>query len=179
MRAITCVALLAGLAASTALVHADGWANGDLAATLPGQFGVAHAQQTPDQRPFITAWKTDAANQTVAIPLVGSGMTIHWGDGASSTGVTGTTTHTYANPGAYEVSVYGGLEAISLDGHPDATKLVSIDQWGDASWATMRSAFRGAVNMVYAATDAPDLSRVTDMSRMFSGATSFNGDVSS
>ena len=77
MRAITCVALLAGLAASTALVHADGWANDDLDATLPGQFGVAHAQQTPDQHPFITAWKTDAANQTISIPLVGSGMTIH------------------------------------------------------------------------------------------------------
>ena len=135
----------------------------------------AHAQ--PDQRPFITTWKTDAADHTITIPLSGTGMTVHWGDGANSTGVFGPATHTYANPGTYTVSVYG-LEAISLGGHPDVTKLVSIDQWGDASWTTMRSAFQGAASMVYAATDVPDLSRVTDMSRMFWGATVFNGNIS-
>ena len=169
-------------------VHAGVGAEAVGDTALLGQFGVAHAQQAPDQLPFVTTWKTDAANQTISIPLVGSGMTVHWGDGAVSTGVSGTATHTYANPGTYEVSVYGGLEAISLgggldvfslNGHPDATKLVSIDQWGDASWTTMRSAFHGATNMGYRATDAPDLSRVTDMSSMFLYAASFNGDISS
>ena len=139
---------------------------------------VPDAQRAPGQLPFITTWRTDTANQTIAIPLRGTGMTIHWGDGTNSTGVSGTATHTYANPGTHTVSVYGGLEAISLDGHPDAAKLVSIDQWGDVSWTTMRSAFSGAANMVYAATDDPDLSRVTDMSSMFAGAASFNGDIS-
>ena len=140
---------------------------------------AAHTQQAPDQRPFVTTWKTDAANQAVAIPLVGSGMTIHWGDGTSSTDVSGTATHVYTNPGTHAVSVYGGLESISLRAHPDAFKLVSIDQWGDISWTTMRSAFQDAANMAYAATDIPDLSRVTDMSGMFRGAASFNGDISS
>ncbi|MBI1658690.1 MAG: BspA family leucine-rich repeat surface protein, partial [Thaumarchaeota archaeon] len=106
-------------------------------------------------------------------------MTVHWGDGVVSAGVSGSATHTYANPGTHTVSVYGGLEAISLDGHPDAAKLVSVDRWGDASWRSMESAFSGAANMVYAAVDAPDLSRVTDMAQMFSGATSFDGDISS
>ena len=128
--------------------------------TTPEQFGAAHAQ--PDQRPFVTTWKTDAANQTVTIPLRGSGMTVHWGDGVVSAGVSGSATHTYANPGTHTVSVYGGLEAISLDGHPDAAKLVSVDRWGDASWRSMESAFSGAANMVYAAVDAPDLSRVVE-----------------
>ena len=141
--------------------------------------GIPDAQQAPGQIPFITTWKTDAANQTITIPLSGADMTIHWGDGTNSTGIFGDATHTYTNPGIYEVSVYGGLEAISLDGNPDAAKLVSIDQWGDASWVTMESAFKGASNMVYEATDAPDLSRVTDMSSMFYRATSFNGDISS
>ena len=127
--------------------------------------GVPDAQQAPDQLPFVITWKTDTVNETVTIPLVGSGMAIGWGDGAVSVGVSGTATHTYANPGTYTISVYGGLEAISLDGHPDAAKLVSIDQWGDASWTTMRSAFFGAASMVYKATDAPDLSRVTDTYR--------------
>lgn len=159
MHPVAYVVLLAGLAASAALV-----------------FPFAHAQ--PDQLQLITTWKTDAANQTVAIPLVGSYMTVHWGDGATSSGVSGTATHAYANPGTYEVSVYGGLEAISLGGHPDAAKLASIDQWGDASWTTMVDAFRGAYNMVYRATDASDLSRVTNMSAMFWRATFFNGDIS-
>ena len=75
--------------------------------------------------------------------------------------------------------VYGGLKAVSLDGHPDAAKLVSIDQWGDISWTAMRSAFEGAANMVCKATDVPDLSRVTDTYQMFLGAASFNGDISS
>ena len=126
MRATTYAVLLAGLAASAALV-------------LP----FAHALQAPDQLPFITTWKTETANEIVTIPLVGSGMTIHWGDGASSTGVSGTATHAYANPGTYAVSVYGGLEAISLDYHPDASKLVSIDQWGDVSWTTMEVGLPG------------------------------------
>ncbi|MBI1658717.1 MAG: BspA family leucine-rich repeat surface protein, partial [Thaumarchaeota archaeon] len=159
-------------------VHVGGEAGAVDDAALQGQFGVAHAQQAPDQIPFVTTWRTDAANQTISIPLAGSDMTIHWGDGTSSTGVSGTATHAYANPGTHTVSVYGGLEAISLGGHPDAAKLVSVDQWGDVSWTTMRSAFEGAANMVYAAADAPDLSRVTDMSQMFANAVSFNGDIS-
>ena len=105
-------------------------------------------------------------------------MTVHWGDGAVSASISGTATHTYANPGTHTVSVYGSLEAISLDGHPDASKLVSVDQWGDASWRTMRSAFSGATNMVYTATDVPDLSRVTDMYWMFASAAPFNGNLS-
>ena len=43
----------------------------------------------------------------------------------------------------------------------------------------MRSAFFGASAMTYGATDAPDLSGVTDMEHsMFRGATAFDGDLS-
>ena len=42
----------------------------------------------------------------------------------------------------------------------------------------MNSAFEGATNMVYRANDAPNLSGVTDMSKMFLYAYSFNGDTS-
>ena len=145
---------------------------------LPGQFVGAYAQTAPDQLPFVTTWETDVANQTITLPLVGSDMTVYWDDGTNSTGVSGTVTHRYANLGTHEVSVYGNLEAISLNGHPDAPNLVSLDQWGDISWTTMRSAFNGAANMVYAATDIPNLSGVTDMSGMFRNAASFNGDIS-
>ena len=72
MRAMAYAVLLAVLTASTALAlpvaHADGRTGAVLDAALPGQFAMAHAQQTPDQRPFITTWKTDFANQTISIP---------------------------------------------------------------------------------------------------------------
>ena len=105
-------------------------------------------------------------------------MNINWGDGDTTTGVSGTASHTYAVAGSHTVSVSGGLTGISLNGHADAPKLVSIDQWGEVSWTSMRDAFRGASNMVYRAADTPDLSAVTDMTSMFRGTASFNGNIS-
>ena len=134
---------------------------------------------------FVTTWRTDSANQTITINLVGSNMTVSWGDGQADGGVSGTVSHTYADPGDYTVGVTGGLTGLTLDlllgihGAPGgAPELVSIDQWGDARWTNMSHAFAGAYNMVYNAADAPDLSRVTDMSGMFINADSFNGDIS-
>ena len=43
----------------------------------------------------------------------------------------------------------------------------------------MNGAFDGAANMVYRATDAPDLSDVDYTGYMFYGASSFNGNLSS
>ena len=129
-------------------------------------------------KPFVTTWRTDSANQGVAIPFVGSDINVNWGDGNTTTGVSGTASHTYAAAGSHTVSVSGGITGIFLNGHDDAPKLVSIDRWGDVPWTSMRDAFRGASNMVYRASDAPDLSAVTSMSRMFQGAASFNSNIS-
>ena len=133
-------------------------------------------------RPFVTTWNTDSANQAITIPVGGSTASYHvdWGDNTTSTGVTGDSTHTYAEAGNHTVSISGGFERIHLDyRQPNADRLVSIDQWGDVSWTSMREAFAGASNMVYNATDAPDLGRVSDTSSMFADAASFDGDISS
>ena len=42
----------------------------------------------------------------------------------------------------------------------------------------MKSSFEGTYNMMYRATDAPDLSGVTDMSNMFAEASLFDGNLS-
>ena len=81
-------------------------------------------------------------------------------------------------PESYRVVISGDFTRIYLNGSPNAEKLQSIDQWGDIQWESMNLAFGGATNMVYRATDVPDLSGVTDMDWMFSGAASFNGDIS-
>ena len=132
---------------------------------------------------FITTWRTDSANQTITIPVGGSTArySIDWGDNSpAETDITGDSTHTYREADSYTVSISGGLERFHLDGQqPNAGRLASIEQWGDTRWTTMDAAFDGATNMVYRATDTPDLSGVTDMHRMFGDATAFNGDLSS
>ena len=131
-----------------------------------------------DGSPFVTTWETTELDKTITIP--GTGMyTVSWGD-ESSDDVTNSTSHAYETPGTYTVSITGGLEEIRLGDAPaNAQRLQSIEQWGDIKWATMKSAFLGASNMEYHATDAPDLSEVTDVSSMFQDATAFNGNVSS
>ena len=57
-------------------------------------------------------------------------------------------------------------------------KLKSIEQWGDKSWNNLENAFSDCANMVNNATDVPDISSAHDMTGMFQGATSFNGDLS-
>ena len=135
----------------------------------------------PAEDHFVTTWSTDAANGDVTIPVY-SGQTYYytviWGDDTNSTGVTGDASHTYAEAGNHQVRIYGTFPGIHLDGHGHASKLTSIDQWGSSRWVSMESAFKGASLMGYAATDAPDLSGVTNMNSMFSGARTFDGDLS-
>ena len=136
----------------------------------------------PPAMPFITTWRTDSANQTITIPVGGSTArySIDWGDNSpAETDITGDSTHTYREADSYTVSISGGLERIYLDGQqPNAGRLASIEQWGDMYWTSMSGAFDGAYNMVYNATDTPDLGLVSDMSRMFAGAVAFDGEIS-
>ena len=133
---------------------------------------------SPPAGAFVTTWRTTTADESITLPISGSDMTVDWGDGNTATGVSGTRTHTYTNSGDHTVIISGNLTGISINEHIDASKLHSIDQWGNTTWTTMKSAFYGADNMVYMATDTPDLSEVTDMRDMFNEASNFNGDLS-
>ena len=106
---------------------------------------------------------------------------ILWGNGTYSENINGTISSKYGAAGDYTVVMLGaGLEYIRLHGDAaNARQLKSIDQWGDTKWTTMDRAFRGANSMTYNATDAPNLSRVTNMTSMFHGTPAFNGDLSS
>ena len=131
--------------------------------------------------PFVTTWRTTTPDGSITIPVGGATgtYTIDWGDGTTSTGVSGGQTHTYAESGDHMVSISGDFTRIHLDNQqPNAGKLLSIDRWGDMEWSSMNSAFEGASNMVYNATDIPNLSGATDISSMFYGAASFDGDLS-
>ena len=156
----------------------------DLSAKQPGASEKAGGTGSPDasktgDRPFVTTWRTASPNESITIPVGSStgAYTVDWGDG-TVTSVTGDASHAYASPGEYRVVISGDFTRIYLIDGPNAEKLQSIDQWGDIRWESMNSAFGRATNMVYRATDIPDLSGVTDMSAMFFGAHSFNGDIS-
>lgn len=103
---------------------------------------------------------------------------IDWGDDQFDNNVTGNITHTYLTPGIYTVSIIGDFPAPYHDyNNTDNIKLLSIDQWGTQLWQSMENAFYYCENMEYNATDIPNLSNVTTMANMFSGARLFNGNI--
>ncbi len=122
---------------------------------------------------FITTWKTDnvgASNDDqITIPTEGAGYNydILWGDGQNDMGVTGSITHTYAAAGTYTVTIRGDFPRIYFNNTGDEEKILSVEQWGTIAWTSMNKAFYGCTNLLVNATDAPDLSAVTDASSMF------------
>ena len=129
---------------------------------------------------FVTTWKTTTASESITISVGGHAgtYTVDWGDGTTPTTKSGNATHTYASAGSYNVSISGDFERFQAGNQDNASKLIALVQWGNKTWDSMHSAFARANNMVYKATDTPNLADVTDMQYMFSDATSFNGDLS-
>lgn len=132
--------------------------------------------------PFITTWKTTTNNETITFQRDRDGSNyeyiIDWGDGTVENNSQITTkSHTYATAGTYTVSISGVFPMPKTTIISDAEKLQTIEQWGDNVWENMVDAFRSCKNMTYNATDVPNLSKVTDMTNMFSGCNMFNGDV--
>ena len=137
----------------------------------------------PSADAFVTTWKTNSASKSIAIPVevhAGGTLTISWGDGSTDTATTsGTQSHTYSASGEYQVNMTGGLARINL-GASDSTasKLASIDQWGDIEWSPWKICSVDALNMEYRAVDTPNFSGVSRMNHMFQGASTFNGEIS-
>ncbi|MEM1337053.1 MAG: BspA family leucine-rich repeat surface protein [Bacteroidota bacterium] len=140
--------------------------------------------------PFITTWIVGDTNYgdgalmfTIPTnPLFTDYLyAVDWGDGNVSTAITGDIDHTYASPGTYTVSISGDFPSLHMisGGFGNREKLLTVEQWGDISWSTMKWAFYGCSNLSFNASDVPDLSKVTDMTEMFSTATGFNEDLNS
>lgn len=132
---------------------------------------------------FITTWNTDIYENnstSITIPTTGGGYNydVSWkNDGVWENGFSGSATHNYDEPGIYTVAIRGDFPRIYFDGNGNSVDILSIEQWGSGTWSSMYSAFYGCENLVSNATDAPDLSVVTDMSYMFYDASVFNGAI--
>jgi surface protein len=122
-------------------------------------------------------------SDSLRIPLIGTELSIDWGDGSVDTNVTSSevspASHTYASSGIYTVRTSGNLTQIRYAGDRarDRRKLIGISQWGDIAWTSFNDALSYTYNFELSATDAPDLSNVTDMSSMFRNASSFNSPI--
>ncbi|MBN1436644.1 MAG: BspA family leucine-rich repeat surface protein [Sedimentisphaerales bacterium] len=143
----------------------------------------------PSPCPFVTTWNTSLADgTTVTLALAGEVYAIiDWGDGSPLEMVTtpGPHVHDYGVNGVYTVSVTGSVAAYNSFensgwgsmGELEPTKLVSVDSWGQLGFTSMRSAFYRCSNLVSVPSTSDGIENVTDMTEMFGGASSFDGDI--
>ena len=145
---------------------------------------------------FITTWKTDnlgiSASNQITIPTEGTGYnySIQWEEfgnaavnGSIPGPITGNQTITFPIAGTYRVSITGAFPRIYFNGHSDPVidndfnKILTVEQWGSIAWTSMGHAFQGCANLTIPATDAPNLTQVTDMSYMFWKTDRFNQPI--
>jgi len=83
----------------------------------------------------------------------------------------------FPSAGDYRVEISGDFPAIYFNemidkddaGNKYKDKIISIENWGDIEWRTMENAFAGCSKLNVSAQDAPNLSKVKNMSYMFYG----------
>lgn len=134
---------------------------------------------------FIITIDTTLGNglNSFSAPTTGWGgvnFDVDWGDGATQNVVNpggGPVTHNYSSPGIYEIKFTGALRYFQFYGGGDALKVIDVKQWGTIQWWNVELMFSGCENMVMSATDAPDLSQVTNMRGMFMGSKKFNTSI--
>ncbi|MES2431225.1 MAG: BspA family leucine-rich repeat surface protein [Bacteroidota bacterium] len=158
--------------AHRSLVTNDGWIISD------------YFECPPTPADFVTKWNTNNAgislSNQIAIPTTDTGYnyTVTWGDGTIDSNVIGNITHTYPAPGTYTVRISGTFPRIYFNNTGDRKKILSVEQWGtDMHWRSFASAFAWCENLVINATDAPDLSGVTNLSSMFSSCVLMNSSL--
>ncbi len=145
--------------------------------------------QTANAQAFRTTWITN--DGTITIPTISNygnfyDYTVSWKN--LTTSVTGSVTGQrgnctisgLTNGNTYEISITGTFPHFYMgDYNDERLKLRTIEEWGDIRWKRMIKAFKDCPNLIYNATDNPDLSQVTDISSMFANCSNFNGNIGS
>ncbi len=139
---------------------------------------------------FVITVDTSIAGASTAtqftLPTTGSGYNyniycdIDDATAVVATAQNGNFTCNYASAGIYTIRIEDntglltGFPRIYFNNSGDKDKIIAVNQWGSGIWSSMNGAFYGASNLLIKATDTPELSGVTDMSLMFTGATLAN-----
>jgi surface protein len=114
---------------------------------------------------------------------------VDWGDNTSDVITVWNqdeVTHTYASTGTYTVTISGICRGWQFTGSGDRLKMINISQWGILNFTNGGGQFQGCSNLDVTATDIPNLSSVTNLTRFFNLCSSLtynssvnNWDVSS
>lgn len=148
-----------------------------------------HATIKPDASHLLVTIQTDELGKMQL--FAGNGQhdyAIDWdNDGIfDDTHQTGTATHYYDKPGIYTIRIKGTLQHITWCISPGNSndennwriakqQIHDVVQWGDIAWTSMRGMFAQCNKLQHwSARDTPNMTHVTDMSRMFESATRFN-----
>ena len=134
-------------------------------------------------QPFITLWEVNDSKQ-IRYELDSDftydyhfkwmdedGTTISEGNINVNSGIIVTS---FDDPGNYQLEITGTFPRFF--GYPK-DQLLDVAQWGNIPWKTMEGSFENWPGESFSATDAPDLSSVTNLSRMFKNAINFDEDL--
>lgn len=139
---------------------------------------AADQTMSPFGTPIRLVYNTNlSAGTTITVPLKGTvDVQIDWGDNSrNSYSTPGNYTHTYSSGGIYTVTISGTLTGWGSNSI-DNSKLASCMSWGDTGLTDLSNAFANAVNLTLVPIYLPRT--VTTISGIFTGATSFNGNIS-
>ncbi len=153
--------------------------------------GALFAQQAIGQN-FITEWTFDEPATEIAFNALTDGSVAYTWNAAQS-GNSGSGSFELSSAQTAVISdleieagdvvtiemAPGNLHRFFMAFDSDSDQLTDVVQWGAVAWTNMHNTFWGCSNVNISANDAPNLSNVTDMTGMFSNASSFNSDINS
>ncbi|WP_096685085.1 BspA family leucine-rich repeat surface protein [Ichthyobacterium seriolicida] len=136
---------------------------------------------------FVSKWKV-GSNKKLKLPIDYDGtydFTVDWGDGKSERITSWTNnTHTYEKEGEYTVTITGQIEGFNFEKMSEndggiTIQLISISSWGNLKFGSDQGGyFKSCSELKSLPSETPNLEGITNMSSMFSNATSFNSDIS-
>ncbi|MEO9871957.1 BspA family leucine-rich repeat surface protein [Ekhidna sp.] len=140
-----------------------------------------------DSDVFITVWRSE---ETVQLPLylpttataTNYDFTVDWGDGTTGE-ITSfndpDASHTYDKIADYTVVISGTLVGFNFFQNSTSKNLIrDVIQWGGVKLGNDRGTFFSCRFLEkFSATDAPDLTGVTNMRGFFQNASLFNGEI--
>ncbi|MFA8300050.1 MAG: BspA family leucine-rich repeat surface protein [Hyphomicrobiales bacterium] len=138
-----------------------------------------------DKTSFITVWKTDNSGKTnnTSLGIGRNGCKIDIdidNDGHFEyRNVNKYIIHDFGVPGEYTIRIRGLLipENCSEISPGNQNKLIEVKQWGDIEINNYEYLFAYCENFKITAKDAPNLSKVTSLKKMFYKATNFEGNI--
>lgn len=129
----------------------------------------------PIPRAFTTHWNINSPNETIEIPAHGS-YKYQWMSNNTAINGQGTamgqSSITFPEAGTYELEIIPAgqdpFHHLELDQSIHASKLLTVEQWGDVKWSSMENAFAGANNLEILTNDIPNIEEVTNFNYAFS-----------